>query len=36
VERGAGPYVAGLSLLLTIAGLQFAFLILTPLNSTEP
>jgi peptidoglycan/LPS O-acetylase OafA/YrhL len=35
VERGAGPYVAGLSLLLTIAGLQFAFLVLTPLNSTE-
>jgi hypothetical protein len=35
VERGAGPYVAGLSLLLTIAGLQFVFLVLTPLNSTE-
>jgi hypothetical protein len=35
VEQGAGPYVAGLLLLLTIAGLQFAFLVLTPLNSTE-
>ena len=34
VEQGAGPYVAGLLLLLTIAGLQFAFLVLTPLNST--
>jgi hypothetical protein len=35
VERGAGPYVAGLSLLLTIAGLQFALLVLTPSNSTK-
>jgi len=31
--RGAGPYVAGLLLLLIIAGLQFAFLVLTPLSS---
>lgn len=31
--RGAGPYVAGLLLLLIAAGLQFAFLVLTPLSS---
>jgi hypothetical protein len=36
VERGAGPYVVGLGLLLTIAGFQFALLVLPPLSPTEP
>lgn len=35
VERGAGPYVVGLGLLLTISGFQFALLVLPPLSSTE-
>ena len=35
VECGAGPYVAGLLLLLVAAGLQFAFLVLAPLSPTE-
>lgn len=35
VERGAGPYIAGLSLILIVAGLQFAFLVLIPLASAE-
>jgi hypothetical protein len=34
-ERGAGAYVAGLLLLLIAAGLQFAFLVLTPLGPAE-
>jgi hypothetical protein len=34
VERGAGAYVVGLSLLLTVAGFQFAFLVLMPLSPT--
>jgi hypothetical protein len=34
VERGAGPYVIGLSLLLMISGFQFVFLILMPLTPT--
>jgi hypothetical protein len=34
VERNAAPYVAGLIFILIPAGLQFAFLVLTPL--TEP
>ena len=34
VERGAGPFVVGLLLLLMIAAFQFALLVLTPLNST--
>jgi len=32
VERGGGPYIAGLLLLLVAAGLQFALLVLTPLS----
>ena len=35
VERGAGPYVGGLVLVLIPAGLQFAFLVLTSLRSTD-
>jgi len=35
VERGAGPYVGGLVLVLIPAGLQFAFLVLTSLNAPE-
>jgi hypothetical protein len=34
VQRGPGPFVAGLWLLLIAAGLQFAFLVLEPLRST--
>ena len=33
--REPGPYVAGLLLLLMAAGLQFAFLVLTPLSPAE-
>lgn len=32
VERGAGPYVAGLLLLLVAAALQFAYLVLEPVS----
>jgi uncharacterized membrane protein len=35
VKRGAGPFIGGLILLLIPAGLQFAFLVLTPLTSTD-
>jgi hypothetical protein len=35
IERGAGPYVAGLTFVLVPAGLQFAFLVLAPLTSAE-
>jgi hypothetical protein len=35
VERGAGPYVVGLVLLLTISGFQFALMVLPSLSSTE-
>lgn len=35
VARGAAPYVAGLMFVLIPAGLQFAFLVLAPLTSTE-
>jgi hypothetical protein len=35
VERGAGPFVAGLWLLLIAAGLQFAYLVLVPLGRAE-
>jgi len=36
VERGAGPFIGGLILLLIPAGLQFAFLVLAPLTSEGP
>lgn len=35
VTRGAGPFIAGLLLVLIPAGLQFAFLVLTPLTSAD-
>ena len=35
VGRGAGPFVGGLIFMLIPAGLQFAFLVLTPLRSAE-
>ncbi len=35
VERGGGPYVAGLLLLLVAAGLQFAFLVLAPFSLAD-
>ena len=35
VQRGAGPFVGGLLLLLIPAGLQFAFLVLTPLTTAD-
>jgi hypothetical protein len=35
LERGAGPFVAGLMFVLIPAGLQFAFLVFTPLNSAD-
>ena len=34
-ERGSGPFIAGLMLTLIPAGLQFAFLVLTPLNPAD-
>ena len=33
--RGAGPFMAGLAFTLIPAGLQFAFLVLTPLNAAD-
>ena len=36
VHRGAGPFIGGLILLLIPAGLQFAFLVLTPLTTADP
>jgi len=35
VERGPGPFIAGLVLMLIPAGLMFVFLVLTPLSSVE-
>ncbi len=35
VERDAAPFVAGLIFLLIPAGLQFAFLVLTPLTTAD-
>jgi hypothetical protein len=35
VERGAGPYICGLMFVLIPAGLQFAYLVLTPLTSAD-
>lgn len=35
VGRGPGPFIAGLILMLIPAGLQFAFLVLTPLTSAD-
>ncbi len=35
VERGPGPFVAGLVFMLIPAGLMFVFLVLTPLSSVE-
>lgn len=35
VARGAGPFVGGLIFLLISAGLQFAFLVLTPLTTAD-
>jgi len=35
VKRGAGPFIAGLLFVLIQAGLQFAFLVLTPLTSAD-
>jgi hypothetical protein len=35
VKRGSGPFIGGLILLLIPAGLQFAFLVLTPLTTIE-
>ena len=35
VERGPGPFIAGLVLMLIPAGLMFVFLVLTPLRSVE-
>jgi hypothetical protein len=35
IERGSAPYVSGLVLVLIPAGLQFAFLVLTSLKSTD-
>ena len=35
VGRGAGPFVAGLILMLIPAGLMFVFLVLTPLSSAD-
>jgi hypothetical protein len=32
IERGPGPYVAGLLLTLSLAGIQFAYLVLVPLR----
>ena len=35
VERGPGPFIAGLMLMLIPAGLMFVFLVLTPLSSVD-
>ncbi len=35
VERGAGPFAGGLMFVLIPAGLQFSFLVLTPLTSVD-
>jgi hypothetical protein len=35
VARGPGPFIGGLILILIPAGLQFAFLVLTPLTSAD-
>ncbi len=35
VERGPGPFVAGLVFMLIPAGLTFVFLVLTPLSSVD-
>jgi hypothetical protein len=35
VERGPGPFITGLMLVLIPAGLQFTFLVLTPLSSAD-
>jgi uncharacterized membrane protein YozB (DUF420 family) len=35
VGRGPGPYIGGLMFVLIPAGLQFAFLVLTPLRSAD-
>jgi hypothetical protein len=35
VKRGAGPFIGGLLFVLIPAGLQFAFLVLTPLTSAD-
>lgn len=36
IRRGPGPFIAGLILVLIPAGLQFVFLVLTPLTSADP
>ena len=35
VERGPGPFIAGLVLMLIPAGLMFVFLVLTPLSTVD-
>jgi hypothetical protein len=35
VERGPGPFIAGLVFMLVPAGLMFVFLVLTPLSSVD-
>jgi hypothetical protein len=35
IERGPGPFIGGLILMLIPAALQFAFLVLTPLTSAD-
>lgn len=35
LERGPGPFIAGLVLMLIPAGLMFVFLVLTPLSSVD-
>jgi hypothetical protein len=35
VERGPGPFIAGLVFMLIPAGLMFVFLVLTPLSSVD-
>jgi hypothetical protein len=35
VERGSGPFIAGLMFMLIPAGLMFVFLVLTPLSSVD-
>ena len=35
VERGPGPFIAGLMFMLIPAGLMFVFLVLTPLSSVD-
>jgi hypothetical protein len=34
-DRGAGPYLAGLFALLSVAAMQFAFLVIRPLTPAQ-